>query len=95
MIDYELTLVLDPQAADEETPAIVDGVSQLIVGKGGAIAEVDYWGRRRLAYPIKNLLEGNYVLVQLQLEPEDVVELEASLRLMTEVIRHLVVKKEH
>ena len=95
MTDYELTLVLDPQAAEEEPPAAVDGVSQFIAGKGGAVSEVNYWGKRRLAYPIKNLTEGTYVLVQFQLEPEDVIELESSLKLVTEVIRHLVVKREH
>ena len=55
---------------------------------------MNYWGKRRLAYPIKNFTEGTYVLVQFQMEPEDVVELESSLKLVNEVIRHLVVKRE-
>ena len=95
MRDYELTLVLDPEVAEEEVPATVDGVSEYIVGKGGEVSEVNYWGRRKLAYPIKKLMEGNYVLVHFQLEPEGVVELASSLRRMSGILRYLVVKKEN
>lgn len=93
MTDYELTLVLNPQMSEEETPATVDGVGRFIADKGGVVSEVNQWGKRRLAYPIKKLMEGNYVLVQFQLEPQKVVELESDLKLMSGVLRYLVVKR--
>ncbi len=93
MTDYELTLVLNPQMSEEETPATVDGVGRFIANKGGVVSEVNQWGKRRLAYPIKRLVEGNYVLVRFQLEPLKVVELESDLKLMSGVLRYLVVKR--
>jgi small subunit ribosomal protein S6 len=55
---------------------------------------VDRWGKRKLAYPIKTRLEGNYVVTHLRMEPTQTAELEASLRLTEEVLRHLLVKAE-
>ena len=53
---------------------------------------MNHWGRRRLAYPIKRHLEGNYVVSQIKLDPTQVPDLETNLRISEEVIRHLIVK---
>jgi small subunit ribosomal protein S6 len=61
--DYELTVVISPSVADDEVTATLEKkVSQLITERGGSITEVKPWGRKKLAYPIKNYTEGNYVL---------------------------------
>ena len=90
--DYELVLVISPEVAEEEFEAIVDNVSQFITGKGGIISEIERWGKRKLAYPIRHFVEGSYVLVRFQMEPSLGKELEANLRITEDVLRHLLVR---
>ena len=92
MRDYELVLVISPEVADENIAATVDKVSQFITERGGSITEVNQWGRRKLAYPIKHFMEGSYVLAQFKLEPKLAAELEANLRISEEIMRHLLVR---
>ena len=94
MRGYELVLVISPEIAEEDVPSTIDKVSQFITGRGGMVAGVNRWGRRKLAYPIHRHMEGNYVVTQFQLDPEQVAGLEASLGLAEEVIRHLVVRTD-
>ena len=94
MRDYELVLVISPEIPEEDVPSTIDKVSQFITGRGGEVAGVNRWGRRKLAYPIRRHLEGNYVLTQFRLDPDQVAGLEASLGLAEEVIRHLVVRTD-
>lgn len=92
MTDYELMVIIKPEVIDEEVPKVVEKVTQFISGKGGSITEINQWGRRKLAYPIGQYSEGNYVLTRLKIEPGRVKELEANLRLSEEVVRHLLVR---
>ena len=93
MHKYELIVVISPQVADEEVGDTVDRlVRRPVESSGGAIDEVNPWGRRKLAYPIQNHLEGNYVLTNLTLDPARAKELERGLLISEEVIRHLLVR---
>lgn len=94
MRDYELVVVISPDVEDEQVTATVDRLQQFVLERGGEVRQVDHWGRRKLAYPIDRYLEGNYVVTQFRLHPGRVRELESSLHLSEEVIRHLVVKLE-
>lgn len=89
---YELVVIIRPEVADDAVDGIVDDISKLISRNGGAVDEVDRWGKRKLAYPIKRLLEGYYVLFRCKMKPSSGKGLEASLRISEEVLRHLLVK---
>jgi small subunit ribosomal protein S6 len=92
--DYELVVVISPEIAEEDVPSAIEKVSQFIIGRGGTVAGVNRWGRRKLAYPIQRHMEGNYVVTQFRLDPNEITGLEASLGLAEEVIRHLVVRTD-
>ena len=92
MRDYELVVIISPEVVDEEIPAAIDKISQFIIERGGAITEVNQWGRRKLAYPIRDFMEGNYVLTQFKMEPRLTAELEASLGISEGILRHLLVR---
>ena len=92
MRDYEMVVVISPEVAEEDVPGTLEKVTQLVTARGGEMLEVDHWGKRKLAYPINHLREGNYVLTRFKLEPKAVAELEASLRMAGEILRHLVVR---
>jgi len=90
--DYELVMIISPEVADEALPATIERVQQFIQERGGEVKQVDPWGRRKLAYPIRRHQEGHYVVTQFSLDPQAIGALEGSLQLAEDVIRHLVVK---
>ena len=94
MREYELVLVVSPDVGDEGFPATVDRVSKFINERGGEIKDVDQWGRRRLAYPIRRFTEGFYAVTHFSLEPAQVRALEGNLDLAEDVLRHLVVRQD-
>ncbi len=94
MRDYELVLIISPEIAEEDVPSTIDKVSQFITGRGGEVAEVNRWGRRKLAYPIQATHGGQLRRYPVPARPQQVAGLEASLGLAEEVIRHLVVRTD-
>jgi small subunit ribosomal protein S6 len=90
--DYEMVLVISPELAEEKFNATLNNISQLITDMGGVVSDVKQWGKRRLAYPIKQFSEGNYVLTQLKLKPTLNREVEAKLQISEEVLRYLLVR---
>lgn len=89
---YELMVVVPPMD-DEGLSATMDRVNNDIAERGGTVVRQQRWGGlRRLAYPIKDHNEGNYVLTHLELEPERAGELEANLRVSENVLRHLLLR---
>jgi small subunit ribosomal protein S6 len=91
--DYELIFIIAPVVEEESIQGVVDNVSTRIQADGGEVTKVDVWGRRRLAYPIQKFTEGTYVLVDAQLKPDALSELERNLKLNTSIIRYLLVRK--
>ena len=92
--DYELVVIFSPQIEEEKFDAAVDNVSRFITDRGGTVSDVDRWGKRKLAYPIKRFMEGSYVLTHFSLKPALSKELEANLKISEEVLRHLLVRVE-
>jgi small subunit ribosomal protein S6 len=91
---YELMLVLRPDIPDERNQAIVDRTTRQIAASGGQIVKVAPWGRRRLAYPIDRHREGSYHIVIFEAPAESIAELERSLLITEELLRHLVTRVE-
>jgi len=91
---YELMLVLRPDAPDERINAIVDRTTRQITADGGQIIKVAPWGRRRLAYPIERYREGSYHIVVFEGVASTISELERTLLITEEVIRHLIIRQE-
>jgi small subunit ribosomal protein S6 len=91
---YELMLVIRPDVADDKSQALVDRTTRGIVAAGGQIVKVAPWGRRRLAYPIDRHREGSYQIILFESPPEAITELEHTLLITEEVLRHLVTRVE-
>jgi small subunit ribosomal protein S6 len=91
---YELMLVIRPDVADDKSQALVDRTTRQIVTAGGQIVKVAPWGRRRLAYPIDRHREGSYQIILFEAPAEAIAELEHSLLITEEVLRHLVTRVE-
>jgi small subunit ribosomal protein S6 len=91
---YELMLVLRPDVADDKSQALIDRTTRGIATSGGQIIKVAPWGRRRLAYPIDRHREGSYHIILFEAPGEAIVELEHTLLITEEVLRHLVTRVE-
>jgi len=91
---YELMLVLRPDTADDRVQQILDRTTRGIAAAEGQIVKVSPWGRRRLAYPIDGQREGSYFIVVFEAPSTAIEELERSLNITEEVMRHLVTRVE-
>ncbi len=92
---YELMLVIRPDVADDKSQALVDRTTRGVVSAGGQIVKVAPWGRRRLAYPIDRHREGSYHIILFEAPSDAIVELEHTLQISEEVLRHLVTRVDH
>jgi small subunit ribosomal protein S6 len=88
--DYELGIILNPDIGDDQARAIVERVTQTIAADDGQVVRVNAWGRRRLAYPIEHHRDGLYFFFDLILNPEATSELEHSIRVNEDILRHLL-----
>ncbi len=94
MRQYELVVIVRPETGEERVSAAMERIQQYVTARGGEVNSIDHWGRRKLAYPIEKALEGDYVLARLSLKPQDTRDLESSLLIAEDVLRHLLVRVE-
>jgi small subunit ribosomal protein S6 len=92
MRPYEVMVILDAGLEEDAIRAVVDRATELIGSRGGNPGRVDRWGKRRFAYELGHRWEGYYVLIEATAEPEVMSELDRSLRLADEVIRHKIIR---
>ena len=91
MRNYELMILFDPNLQDEEKKALLDKIHQTITANKGTIIKTNEWGRRKLAYEIKKFQEALYVLIDFELEPVNIANLESSIRFEEKILRYLLV----
>src|SRR6267154_1126709 len=92
--DYELGFILTPEVNEEQTRTILERIEQIATNYGGQVVRVNQWGRRRLAYPIQHHRDGFYVFIDMILTPESVIELDRTLKVSEEVLRHLIKRRD-
>lgn len=91
--NYEAVLIINPAIGEEGIAATVAKFKTLAESRG-TVAEVDEWGKRRLAYPINDLNEGYYVLMTFESDAAFPAELDRVLRITDSIIRSMIVCKD-
>ena len=86
---YEVLYIIDPAQGEEGIAALVDKFKAMVEAEG-TLSNVDEWGKRRLAYPINDLTEGYYVLMNMETNPAFPAELERVMKITEGVLRCLV-----
>lgn len=94
MRSYELMLVLRPDLEEEALEAVIEKATSTLTRLGSELSDVDRWGKRRLAYEIKDYTEGFYVVIGFTAESEATFEVERVLKITEEVLRYLLVRKD-
>ena len=92
MRPYEVMVILEPNLEESQVQAVVNRSSELVTSAGGSVNRVDKWGKRRFAYELAKRTEGYYVLLDVFAEPAPMAELDRTLRLADDVLRHKIVR---
>lgn len=92
MTDYEVTYILRPSLEENEVEERSNAIAEIIKGQRGEIVSIEKLGKKRLAYEIDDVREGNYVVMQFKSDGAASKELERLLKLHEDVLRALVVR---
>jgi small subunit ribosomal protein S6 len=91
---YELVYIVRPTVDEQAMAAVKEKVEKFIANGSGTISQRDDWGKRSLAYPIAKLTEGFYTVLQFDMPSAGIRDLERSLSLTEEILRHMVVRQD-
>ncbi len=94
MRQYEIMYILKPDLEDDGFTQLIEKFSKIITDGGGEISELNRWGKRRLAYEIKDFREGFYVLFKCRAEHAAAQELDRVFRITDGVLRHMIIRED-
>ena len=83
---YEVLYIINPTLGEESINALVEKFKAMVEAEG-TLSNIDEWGKRRLAYPINDLTEGYYVLMNYESKPEFPAEMERVMKITEGVLR--------
>ena len=90
---YEVLYIIDPAQGEEGIAALVEKFKALVEANG-TLTSIDEWGKRRMAYPINDLMEGYYVLMTMDATPEFPAELDRVFKITEGILRSLITDVE-
>ena len=88
--NYEIGFIINPEATEEDVKKVIDSVVEIVKKAGGSIENVDEWGRRKLAYPMKRHNEGIYTFITAEVGGTVFSDIERRLKLSEKVMRFIV-----
>ncbi len=91
---YETTFLIAPNLPEEEAEQLIEKMAGIVSEKKGKMINVDKWGKRRLAYPIKKFEDAVYVFFLYKGDVDIPMELERNFKQTEAVIRYLTIKME-
>ena len=87
---YELLFFVAPTIDDETRAGVMKRIDTAIAEGNGKVDNVDEWGKRKLAYEINGLADGDYTLIDFHADPQSIAELDRILRITDAVQRHMI-----
>ena len=91
---YEAFYIVKPDLTDPEVQKVADKFKEIVEKNGGTVEKAAKWDKRKLAYEIKGLKEGNYVLMNFEAGPKAPAELNRLFGISEDVVRHTILKLE-
>ena len=90
---YEMMVIIDGDVDDPKAQAWMKTISDGIDKVGGSLHDkIDWWGKRQFAYPIDKKPAGYYLVAEIVAAPGALDELERTLRLADDVVRHKLIR---
>lgn len=90
---YELLFFVAPSIDEETRAAVMKRIDTVIAADNGVVDNIENWGKRKLAYEVNGLTDGDYTLIDFHANPESIAELDRVLRITDAVERHMIVKR--
>jgi small subunit ribosomal protein S6 len=90
---YELLYIVNPTIEDASREATSQRIDTTISNQGGGIDNIDVWGKRKLAYEINKLTDGDYTLVEFHADPTSIAEISRVLRITDAIERFIIVRR--
>ena len=90
---YELLFFVAPNLDEEARANVMTRIENTITAGEGTVDNVEDWGKRKLAYEINKLSEGDYILIDFHADPDHIAELDRILRINDAVERHMIVRR--
>ena len=91
MRNYEIMFIVKP-LDEEATNAVITKFENLINSNGGQVDKIDRWGKKRLAYVVKDFTEGFYVLVNFSAVPATILELDRIMKITEDVLKFMIIR---
>ena len=91
---YELLFFVDPSSDEETRAGVMKRIDVAITAEGGVVDSIEDWGKRKLAFEVDHLTEGEYTLINFHADPTQITELDRVLRINDAVKRHIIVRRE-
>ncbi|MBW1690584.1 MAG: 30S ribosomal protein S6 [Deltaproteobacteria bacterium] len=89
---YEVIYIINPNLDTESLSEVVDKFSDIITKLKGYVVKINQWGKKKLAYEVKQFDKGYYVECDFCGVPATVNELERNLKLDDRVLQYITVK---
>ena len=90
---YELLFFVAPTLEEEARAKVMARIEGVIAEANGTVDNAEDWGKRKLAYEINHLSEGDYILIDFHADPDHIAELDRILRINDSVERHMIVRR--
>jgi small subunit ribosomal protein S6 len=91
---YELLLILNPTLNEEDRAATLERIGNLVRENGSEPDIFEEWGKRKLAYEINKLNDGDYILYEFKAEPANIAEIDRVLGITDAVVRFTIVRRD-
>ncbi|MBI5231852.1 MAG: 30S ribosomal protein S6 [Coriobacteriales bacterium] len=91
---YELLLMLNPTLDEDARVGVTEKVNGLITADGGTVDNADTWGKRKLAFEIGKMTEGDYELIEFHANPDAIAEIDRVLHITDPVVRYMIVRRD-
>ena len=92
MNKYEMIYILDTACTDEKREALMAKIENVVLKAGGTVEKVEKWGVKKLAYPIEDLTEGYYYIINFTAVATLPAELDRVANITDDILRSLIVK---
>ena len=96
MREYELTIILQPNLEESAREEVIERVTNWITNNDEEAEkpEINHWGKRYMAYPIKKNKEGYYVFFEAKVDPVNISDIERNMQYTEDILRYMFVRKE-
>ncbi len=91
---YELLFFVSPTLEEDARAATFKRIDSSITAQGGVVDKIEEWGKRKLAFEVNRLTDGDYNLIDFHAEPKEIAEIDRVLRITDAVLRFMIVRRE-